>query len=73
MTSFIDEGMAKIRAAIALAPSHEEIFAGFKAMLEHLRSETKVEQEKPPIPPLPFAPKPPVPPANDTKPIPDPA
>lgn len=28
--------MAKIRAAVARAPSHEEVFAAFEAMLRHM-------------------------------------
>lgn len=35
---FIADGMAKIRAAIAEASSHEEATAGFEALLKHLVS-----------------------------------
>ncbi len=41
METYIAEAMAKIRAAVANAPSHEEIFAAFEAMLSHLLTAPK--------------------------------
>lgn len=51
----INACMAKIREAVAQAPSHEELFAGFEAMLRFMSNADEVEAE-------------PDAPANDTDP-----
>ena len=50
MEEKISACMAKIRAAVAAAPSHEELFAGFEAMLRHLSGADEPESFIAPAP-----------------------
>jgi hypothetical protein len=42
---YVSAGMAKVREAVARAPSHEELFAGIEAMFRHLVSPPERDAE----------------------------
>lgn len=54
----IDDCMTRIRAAVAAAPSHEELFAAFEALLRYEPTEAEAVTDGPGAELVPFEPAP---------------